>query len=66
MRSAEEIAKNLYESASGYGLPQESILKCIKSIPEDLLEDFLYTMYRIGEKSGFEALMGRNVEGEEE
>jgi len=52
------VAENLFKAASGYGLNIEDLKKCIESIPEDLLDEFLYTMSRIAEKSGFQALNG--------
>ena len=52
------IAENLFKSANGYGLNLEDLKTCIESIPEDLLHEFLYTMSRIAEKSGFQALNG--------
>lgn len=53
-------AENLFKSANGYGLSSEDLKTCIESIPENLLNEFLYTMSRIAEKSGFEALHGDN------
>ena len=52
-----EISKHLLEHANGYGMAEtakgiENFYKCINSIPYELREDFLYTLYRISEKSG--------------
>jgi hypothetical protein len=47
-----EIVKHLYESARGYGLSEEKLQVCVDVIPEELLEGFIYTLYRIAEKTG--------------
>jgi hypothetical protein len=47
-----KIVKHLYESARGYGLSEEKLQVCIDAIPEELLEGFIYTFYRIAEKTG--------------
>ena len=47
-----EIAKHLFESAQGYGMSEKELLKCINSIPHSMLERFVYTMFRIADKSG--------------
>lgn len=57
-----DVAKNLHEAAQGYGLNYEQILLCLHAVPYDLLPDFLSTMSRIAEKSGFEALGGEKFE----
>ena len=54
-----KIVDKLHYAANGYGLSKQDIEICIESIPEELLNDFIYTMRRIAEKSGKE---GFNVE----
>lgn len=49
-----EIAKHLFESAKGYGMSEREILHVIANIDNKSLEDFVYTMARIAEKSGAE------------
>ena len=49
-----EIAKHLFESAKGYGMTEREILHVIANIDHEVLEDFIYTMYRIADKSGAE------------
>jgi hypothetical protein len=54
-----EIAAHLLEHANGYGMAetvkgQQDFYKCIGSIPYELREAFVYTLYRIADKSGSE------------
>lgn len=49
-----KLSKQLFEKAVGYGLDHDGISVCINSIPDDFLEDFMYTLQRIAEKSGHE------------
>lgn len=50
--------------SNGYGFGQDTdgvakITKCLRAIPEDLLVDFIYTMYRMADKTqteGFEVI----------
>ena len=49
-----EIAEHMFQSAKGYGMSREEMYKAIGSIPVALLEDFVYTLYRIADKSGSE------------
>jgi len=49
-----KIARKLYLSALGYGMSERDILKSLNSIPHEMVDDFIYTMKRIAEKSGRE------------
>jgi len=49
-----EIAEHLFQSAKGYGMTREEMYKAIGSIPVALREAFVYTLYRIADKSGSE------------
>ena len=54
-----EISDHLFEHACGYGMAdekngKEDFFECIKSIPDGMIECFIYTLYRIAEKSGVE------------
>jgi len=51
------IAENLHKNACGYGMSQEDILKCLEGVPDGLIHRFLYTLSRIAEKSGFQAII---------
>lgn len=46
--------KHLHQSACGYGLDIDKFTLCLESIPDELFDDFVYTLYRISEKSGQE------------
>ena len=59
-QNTSDVAKNLHEASQEYGLDYEQILLCLHTIPYDLLPDFLYTMSKIAEKSGYEALLGES------
>jgi len=48
------IAKHLFKSAKGYGMSEAEILKSIDSVPHELLDHFIYTLYRVADKSGSE------------
>ena len=47
-----KIAKALFNAAHGYGMSEHEILKSLNAIPHYMVEDFIYTMYRIADKSG--------------
>lgn len=55
-----ELVDKLFESACGYGLAEENIqprgyeilYNIIDSIDKDNIDDFMYTLYRIAEKTG--------------
>lgn len=51
-----QIAEHLHSAAKGYGAGVDDIEKCLLSIPTHLFDEFFYTISRIAEKSGFEAL----------
>ena len=36
---------------------KEKFLKCMNSIPDDLFDDFIYTLERVAEKSGDEGFI---------
>jgi hypothetical protein len=60
--SNQHIIDALFDNMHGYGFADVSrqpyldgkakLAQCINSIPPDLLADFLYSMYRIADKSG--------------
>jgi hypothetical protein len=47
-----EAIEFIHQSAANYGLNLEDFEKCMLSIPNDLFDKFIYTLYRIAEKSG--------------
>jgi hypothetical protein len=61
---AEEISTNCKYATNGKLMPGKidgtvaggkiAFTKCIEAIPDEYLEDFIYTLYRIAEKSGSE------------
>jgi hypothetical protein len=55
----QEIIDILFKNMCGYGFADLTYIdgkvkfaQCINSIPKDLLDDFLYSMYRIADKCG--------------
>lgn len=54
----EKLIKHMFKSACGYGMADkngggyEIFKKCLESIPDEHFDDFIYTLYRIAEKSG--------------
>ena len=56
------IAKVLHDAAKGYGMSEREILTVLNRIPHEMVNDFLYTMYRIAEKSGDEAFSDAEYE----
>lgn len=49
-----KIAHKLFEAAKGYGMTEHEILKSLNAIPHAMVDDFIYTMFRIADKSGAE------------
>ena len=55
-----KMAQKILDGACGYGMAdnqsgREDFQKCMDSIPDELIEDFIYTLYRAVDKTGKEA-----------
>ena len=53
------VIESMLEHARGYGMSEteegkEDFRRCMNSIPDELFGDFIYTLYRIADKSGSE------------
>jgi hypothetical protein len=57
--NTQQIIDTLFANMCGYGFADKNCVdgkakfaQCLNAIPTDLLPDFLYSMYRIADKSG--------------
>ena len=52
MKNKKEMIDHMFNSACGYGMGKKAFEKCMNSIPDAYFDDFIYTLYRIADKSG--------------
>ena len=64
MTRKKKLIEHIFKSACNYGMAdpkkkdgKEKFLKCMNSIPDDLFDDFIYTLERVAEKSGDEGFI---------
>jgi hypothetical protein len=57
-KDRQRCIKHMFESACGYGQTEEAFTECMLAIPLDKFEDFVYTLYRIADKTGVDGFDG--------